>query len=93
MCGEEFRTVPGTERRVSTGAAATGTDATGLLDDGGPLSCPTADPDIPEVLFCSDLCCSAGVGAGAFSRMNLHHLSISPVYRAQALEATEVWGR
>jgi hypothetical protein len=25
--------------------------------------------------------------------MNLHHLSISPVDRAQALEATEVWGR
>ena len=37
--------------------------------------------------------CPAGGGAGAFPRMNLHQPSISPVGRAHALEATEVWGR
>jgi hypothetical protein len=84
VCGEEFRTLPGTQRRVSASAPAARAHAIRLLDHREPLSGPAADPRIREFLFCWCVSCPVGGGAGAFPRMNMHQPSISPVGRAHA---------
>src|SRR6476661_11073691 len=66
--GKELCAVPATERRISAGGPAARAHATCPLDDGEPLSGPTVDPDIHDVLFCAELSSSRRRPAGGGTR-------------------------
>ena len=50
VCAARSSALSQVRNAVSAPCRPTRADATRLLDDGEPLSCPTADPDIPDVL-------------------------------------------